>query len=504
MEHASRSSLMLKRMGIDTHQEPIVYMRADCHVCRAEGFSAQSRVRVTTDRGSIIATLNVVRDGFMGTGQAGLSDAAWRLLDAVPGQPATFSHPRPVESLSIVRAKIFGHPFREAQLSAVLQDIAAGRYADIDLSAFLTACAAGGMSHDEVVGLTRGMVEVGERLTWNRALVADKHCVGGLPGNRTTPIIVSIVAAAGVCIPKTSSRAITSPAGTADAMETLAPVDLDLISMRRVVEREGGCVVWGGAMGLSPVDDVLIRVERALDLDSDAQLVASVLSKKVAAGSSHVVIDIPVGTTAKVRTPQAAEILARLLERVGREVGLEVRTIVTDGSQPVGRGIGPALEARDVVAVTRGDRDVPGDLRDRAILLAGETLELAGACSAGEGNRRARTILDNGDAWVKLQAICEAQGGMRTPPIASQRVEVIAQRRGVVTAVDNRRLARAAKLAGAPTAAAAGIDLLVRIGATIEIGQPLFALHADTPGELAYAQEYLDEHAEVVVIGDPE
>jgi thymidine phosphorylase len=504
MEHATHGSLMLTRMGIDTHQEPIVYMRADCHVCRAEGFSAQSRVRVTTDRASIIATLNVVRDGFLGPEQAGLSESAWRLLDAMPGQQATFSHPRTVESFSAVRGKIFGHAFQEGQLLAVLQDIAAGRYADIDLSSFLTACAAGGMSLDEVVGLTRGMVKVGERLTWNRAVVADKHCVGGLPGNRTSPILVSIVAAAGVCIPKTSSRAITSPAGTADAMETLAPVDLDLVSMRRVVEREGGCVVCGGAIRLSPVDDVLIRVERALDLDSDAQLVASVLSKKVAAGSSHVVIDIPMGPTAKVRTPQAGETLARLLERVGREVGLHVRTIVTDGCQPVGRGIGPALEARDVVAVTRRDRDAPADLRDRAILLAGETLELAGACALGEGYARARTILDDGRAWLKLQAICEAQGGMRTPPVASQRVEVTAVQRGVVNGVDNRRLARAAKLAGAPDAPAAGVDMHVRIGTTIDTGQPLFTLHADTPGELAYAQEYLAAHPEVVVIGEAE
>lgn len=294
MKHLSGHTLALKRMGIDTHEEPVVYMRADCDVCRSEGFSAHSRVTVTTEHASIIATLNVLHDGFVLPTEAGLSEAAWQLLDAKPGQLAGFSHPQPVESLGAVRAKIFGHAFKEAQLQAILHDIAAGRYTDIDLSAFLTACQATGMSLDEVVWLTRGMVEVGERVAWDRPIVADKHSVGGLPGNRTTPIVVAIVAAAGVCIPKTSSRAITSPAGTADAMETLAPVDLDLVSMRRVVEREGGCVIWGGAIRLSPVDDRLIRVERALDLDSDAQLVASVLSKKVAAGSSHVVIDIPV------------------------------------------------------------------------------------------------------------------------------------------------------------------------------------------------------------------
>jgi thymidine phosphorylase len=347
------------------------------------------------------------------------------------------------------------------------------------------------------------MVQVGERVTWDLPVVADKNGDGGLPGNRTTPIVVSIVAAAGVCIPKTSSRAITSPAGTADAMETLTKVDLDLVAMRRVVEREGGCMVWGGAIHLSPVDDLLIRVERALDLDSDAQLVASVLSKKVAAGSTHVVIDMPVGPTAKLRTPDAAHALARLLERVGHEVGLVVRPIITDGSQPIGRGIGPALEARDVIAVARGDRDAPHDLRERAILLAGELLELAGACAAGQGPPAARASLDDGRAWRKLQAICEAQGGMRNPPTSTHRFEVTTPVGGQITGIDCRRLARAAKLAGAPADPAAGIDLHVRVGQSVDGGQPLFTLHAESAGELAYAREYLTMHGDIVAVGSP-
>lgn len=500
VRHGRTNALRLRRLGIDTHQEPVVYMRADCHVCRSEGLSAHSRVAVATDSASIIATLNVVHDGFFQPGEAGLSEAAWSLLRATPGQWAMFAHPPLVDSFGAVRAKIFGHPFDEATLHTIIKDIAAARYADIDLSAFLTACAAGGMSLEEVVGLTRGMVAVGERLGWNRSVVADKHCVGGLPGNRTTPLVVAIVAAAGICIPKTSSRAITSPAGTADAMETLTNVDLDLATLRKVVEREGGCVAWGGAVQLSPVDDVLIRVERALDLDSDAQLVGSVLSKKVAAGSTHVVIDMPIGPTAKVRTPQAADILGRLLERVGRQVGLHVRPIVTDGRQPVGRGIGPALEARDVLAVAQGDRNAPDDLRQRAILLAGEVLELVAAADVGHGSTLAASILRDGRAWKKLQAICEAQGGMRTPPVAAQRAPYPAPHDGTVAEIDNRLLARVAKLAGAPADPAAGVECHVRIDDTVVYGQPLFTIHADTPGELAYAQEYLASHPDIVRI----
>jgi thymidine phosphorylase len=250
------------------------------------------------------------------------------------------------------------------------------------------------------------------------------------------------------------------------------------------------------------VDDLLIRVERALDLDSDAQLVASVLSKKIAAGSTHVVIDIPVGPTAKVRTLDTAHALARLLERVGVESGLAIRPMVTDGSQPVGRGIGPALEAQDVVAVVRGDPDAPDDLRERAILLAGEILQLAGGCAIGDGPSLARAILADGRAWRKLQRICEAQGGMRTPPSSSQRFDLTAPSSGTVTSVDNRRLARTAKLAGAPADPAAGIYLHVRIGSTVDKGQPLFTLHAESPGELAYAQEYLAAHPGIVVVDE--
>ncbi len=494
-------ALRLVRLGIDTHQEPIVYMPADCHVCRSEGFAAHSRVRVATDASALVATLNVVHGDLLKPGEAGLSESAWKRLDARAGQLARVSHAPQVESLSALRSKIYGHALTEMQIEEILRDVAAGRYADIEIAALLTAFSAAGLSLSEVVGLTRGMVAVGDRLHWDREIVADKHCVGGLPGNRTTPIVVAIVAALGVWIPKTSSRAITSPAGTADTMETLTRVDLDLSSMRRVVEREGGCLVWGGAVGLSPVDDLLIRIERALDIDSDAQLVASVLSKKLAAGSSHVVIDIPVGPTAKVRSRESASVLGALLAEVGRQLGLHIRTIVTDGTQPVGRGIGPALEARDVLAVIRAAPDAPSDLRERAMTLAGEVLELAGHSPAGRGESAASAALSDGRAWRKLQAICEAQGGLREPPQAQHRWAFEASEAGLIATIDNRRLARAAKLAGAPLAKAAGISMRVRLGDSVERGEPLFELHAESAGELDYAQSYLAAHPDIVGIG---
>jgi thymidine phosphorylase len=276
------------------------------------------------------------------------------------------------------------------------------------------------------------MVEVGERLAWTIKPIVDKHSVGGLPGNRTTPIIVAIVAAHGLTMPKTSSRAITSPAGTADTMETLAPVDLDITAIRRVVEKESGCIAWGGAVRLSPADDILIRIERALDIDSEGQLVASVLSKKIAAGASHLVLDVPVGPTAKVRSAAAAEALVRRFSDVAALFGIETRTVLSDGAQPVGRGIGPALEARDVLAVLQQAPNAAEDLRERACRLAGALLELGNRASPGEGAGLAAVTIADGRAWAKFQRICEAQGGMRVPPVSTERRPLLAPLSGRV------------------------------------------------------------------------
>jgi thymidine phosphorylase len=495
--------LVARRLGINTQHEAVIFMREDCHVCRAEGFTAHTRIRIDHGKQSIIATLYQVRSDILHHNEVGLSEAAWRRLKLRDGAKVTVSHPAPLESLSMVRGKVYGHHLDTESLTTIIADITAGRYSDIHLSSFITACSARPLDRDETIGLTRAMIDAGDQLTWDVHPVVDKHCVGGLPGNRTTPIIVSIVAACGLVMPKTSSRAITSPAGTADTMEVLAPVDLDLASMRRVVEREGGCIVWGGAVHLSPADDTLIRVERALDLDSEGQLIASVLSKKVAAGSSHVVLDIPVGPTAKVRSTDAARSLSQDLIEVAQAFDLQAKTVISDGTQPVGRGIGPALEAHDVLAVLENAPHAPHDLRERALLLAATLLELGGKAKAGEGLLLAAAVLDSGRALRKFQGICEAQGGMRKPPVAVHRHPITAHNAGRAVAVDNRKLARVAKLAGAPDAKVAGVEIHVSLGDDIDRGQPLYTIHAETPGELAYALAYASATNDIYKVTAP-
>ncbi len=501
-DHENR--LRLRRLGIDTHQETVIYMRKDCHICRAEGFKAQARIWVTAGARSIIATLNQVTTDLLAPEEASLSEAGWARLGVSEGDEITIAHARHLDSMSDVRAKVYGNRLDGSAMQTIIRDVVSGRYSDIHLSAFVTACSSVGLNREEMVLLTRAMLSCGERLHWSQRPIVDKHSVGGLPGNRTTPIVVAIVAACGLIMPKTSSRAITSPAGTADAMETMAPVDLDMARLRSVVEREGGCIAWGGSVQLSPADDIFIRVERVLDIDSEGQLVASILSKKAAAGSTHLVIDMPVGPTAKVRSAGDAARLSAYLVEVGEAIGLSVQVVATDGLQPVGRGIGPALEAFDVMSVLQNAPDAPKELRRRAIALAAALLELGGAGRAGTGVAPAERTLDSGAAWRKFQAICDAQGGMRSPPVAAFHRPVTAYRSGWISAFDNRSLARVAKLAGAPDARAAGLVLHTRLGAEVQSGDPLFTIHAETPGELEYALNYVNGRRDIVTIGDGE
>lgn len=489
--------LHARRLGIDTQYEAIVFMRSDCPICHSEGFSAQTRIRVSYKDQSVIATLFQTAPDMLEHGEIGLSESAWHRLGILKGETVSICHPRPLDSLSNLRSKIYGRPLEANAVRSIFEDIVSGRYSDIHLASFITACSARPLDHSEMVAFTGAMIDAGDRLQWDTYPVVDKHCVGGLPGNRTSPIVVAIVTACGLTMPKTSSRAITSPAGTADTMETLAPVDLDIAAMRRVVEKEGGCIVWGGAVRLSPADDTLIRVERALDLDSEGQLVASVLSKKIAAGSTHVILDLPVGPTAKVRSQNAAHALSRNLVAVALAFDVEARTVISDGRQPIGRGIGPALEARDVLSVLQGASDAPPDLRDKSIALAGHLLELGGTIEMGSGVKLAERALADGSAWNKFQGICEAQGGMRRPPEAHHRHPVFAKESGKVTAIDNRRLAKVAKLAGAPGAKAAGLEVHTRIGTAVCVGEPLYTIHAEAPGELDYSLEYVQENNDI-------
>lgn len=494
------NALMARRLGLLTRDEAVAFIRSDSDVSRSEGLSSHGRLKLQCNGAIVYASLYQITSDLIDHQEIGLSEYAWKKLGLTGPQAVNVSSAPPLQSMTHVRAKMFGEELDTESAEEIVRDIVAGRFSDIQLSSFVAACASPVLTSAETIAVTRAMVETGTRLTWPGQRVFDKHCIGGLPGNRTTPIVVAIVTSFGLIMPKTSSRAITSPAGTADTMETLTAVALDRAAMRRVVETTGGCFVWGDSVGFSPADTAVIRIERALNLDVDGLLVASVLSKKIAAGATHLVIDVPVGVTAKMRNQAAAARLSDLFRQVAAAFDIEVRTLFTDGRQPVGRGIGPALEAEDILAVLDNQPPELSDLAQRACLLAGAVLEMAGLCAEGKGAGLAKAALEDGRARSKFEEIRAAQGGARTPPKASFNRPIRAVRSGRVTAIDNRMISRIAKLAGAPEDASAGVHLAVRLGDRVRQGDVLFTLASGTSGKIAYAMEYVAETPSVIEI----
>lgn len=486
----SNDHLSLRKLAIDTYHENVAYLHRDCELYRAEGFQALSKIQISTNSHRILAVLNVVDDTSIVTpDELGLSEQAFNKMGMEEGCLVQVSHAELPDSMDAVRRKINGERLSQEDFNAITRDIVETRYSKMEMAAFLVASGQNSLDRDEILYLTRAMLNSGERLDWHESLVADKHCIGGIPGNRTSMLVVPIVAAHGMLIPKTSSRAITSPAGTSDTMELLANVNLPPGELLKIVQKERGCLAWGGTARLAPVDDMLISVERPLGIDSQGQMVASILSKKMAAGSTHLLIDIPVGPTAKVRHMRQALALRKLFEFVGDQLNIHLEVVITDGRQPVGNGIGPVLEARDVMQVLQNDPNAPGDLRQKALQLAGRIIEFDPDVRGGQGYSIARDILDSGRALAKMNSIIDAQG-KHDPELTPGKLcyEVKANSDGYVNSIDNFRLASIARLAGAPMDKRAGVDLLKKVGDEVRHNDTLYVIHAEFPADFEFAK----------------
>lgn len=499
--------LRLRHLKLDTQREHVVVIHEQAVREGNLGFNPLDRVVVMGvdpadgARREITGILNFCSDHLVEPTEIGLSDVAFLDLGLPEGVNVQATLAPAPHSVDLVRAKLEGHRFDRAAFDAIVNDVVHHRYSKVELTMFVLACALRTLDLEETIDFTRAMIDAGSRLDSGPGPVADKHCVGGVPGHRTTMIVVPILVAHGVKMPKTSSRAITSPAGTADTMGVLADVSLDPERLRAIVERVGGCIAWGGALGLAPADDILITVERPMEIDTEAQMVASILAKKKTAGATHVVIDLPVGPTAKLRSHAQAEGLRVLFERVARAIDLAVDVVVTEVRGPIGRGIGPRLEALDVLAVLRRAADAPCDLREKALFIAGRLLEHVGAVPPTDGYRAAQKALDDGSAERAFAAIVAAQGPRSLPPEAPHRHVHVSAADGRIRSIDCWEIARVAKRAGAPANVAAGVRLLHSVGEVVKRGDPLFEIHAQTLDQLEFARSYAATHPTLFEFG---
>jgi thymidine phosphorylase len=497
----------LRHLAIDTLGEHVVMIHEEAVREGDLGFNPLDRVRIvgthptTGAPHEVIGVLNFCRDSFVAPDEIGLSDVAFRDLDLPAGSAVHATLAATPRSLDLVRAKLDGRRLDRSAFDAILSDVTHNRYSRVELAMFVLACAMRPLDLEEVVDFTRAMIGTGSSLHFGAGPIADKHCIGGIPGNRTTLIVVPILAARGLTVPKTSSRAITSPAGTADTMAVLADVALTPERLHAVVAEAGACIAWGGALDLAPADDILITAERPMEIDAEAQMVASILSKKKTAGATHALLDIPLGPTAKVRTEAHAERLAALFRAVAERIELNLEVAITAARGPIGWGIGPRLEALDVLAVLRREPGAPVDLREKSLYLAGRLLELVGAVPAAGGYHAAQEALDSGAAAGALDRIVRAQGPCPFPPPAPFVHVVEASCDGRIADIDCWEIARVAKRAGAPANVAAGVRLRRTTGDVVARGDALFEIHAQSRVQLDFARSYAEGNPDIVRFG---
>ncbi|MBI3245452.1 MAG: thymidine phosphorylase family protein [Deltaproteobacteria bacterium] len=497
----------VKQLRIDTLGEHVIFIHKAAVQAGNLGFRPLDRVWVVEAEAppgaarEVTGIINFCADTLVAPDEIGLSEVTFRDLDLPEGRKVLATIAPAPRSVDLVRKKLEGQRLDRAAFDAILADVVQHRYSKVELSMFVLACALKTLDLQELVDYTSAMIAAGSQLDFGPGPVADKHCVGGIPGNRTTMVVVPILASLGVTIPKTSSRAITSPAGTADTMGVLAEVALSPSRLRAVVQEVGACIAWGGALGLAPADDILITVERPMELDTEAQMVASILAKKKTAGASHVLIDIPVGPTAKVRSAQAAEQLAALFRAVAEKIDLRLEVVITEVRGPIGWGIGPRLEALDVLAVLCRDPHAPVDLREKSLYLAARLLEMTDVVAPNGGYRAAQQALDSGAAEKTFARILKTQGMHEFPPEAPYRTLVSALTDGRIREIDCWEIARVAKRAGAPANVSAGVRLLRTVGDIVARGEPLFEIHAQSEAQLEFGRAYAEAHPEIVRFG---
>jgi putative thymidine phosphorylase len=424
-------------------------------------------------------------------GKIGLFEEVLDNLKVRRGHQVTVKLTGKPESVKHIRDKLYGKRLSYQDLFCVIDDIAKDRLSDIEKTYFVAAGFTHGWSAREVVDMTKAMVNTGEKIKF-KGVTLDKHCIGGVPGNRTTMIVAPIIAAAGFTMPKTSSRAITSPAGTADTMECLAKVELSEKRIKNTVNKSNACIVHGGSIALAPADDKIIEVEHPLSIDAEGQLLASVMAKKYSVSANHVLIDIPMGKSTKANTLTKAKRLRNRFQLIGRKLGMDVKVIVTDGSQPVGNGVGPLLETEDVLAVLRNDVLAPDDLKRKSLMMAGILLEMTGKYK--DGAKAAREILESGLAYKKMQEIIKLQGRVKKPLLGEYRHRVISGKKGRVKEIDNKIIAKSARMAGAPEDKGSGIYLTYKVGGRVNKGDVLYTIYAENKFKLGLARKFLSKN----------
>lgn len=486
--------LKLKELSLGAGR-PVAFLEGT--TARALNVHMGDRVEISHNRKKLIAIVDIIKK-FLKKGEIALSNEIIDYLSLKKGNLVEVALALDSRSSILITKKLNGKELTKEEIYCIVRDIVNNALTEAEIAYFVSGVYETGMTMKETIYLTEAMYKTGEVIKWGKKDIADKHSIGGIAGNRTTPVVVSICAALGVIMPKTSSRAITSAAGTADVIELLANVDFPVSRLKEIVRKTGACLAWGGALGLAPVDDKLIRVERLLNLDPESQLIASILAKKLAVGSKYVLIDIPYGKNAKVDKPRALKLKKKFLS-VGKHFKLKMEVVLTDGSQPIGNGIGPVLEMQDVIRVLKRENS-PKDLENKCIMLAGKILEMVDRAKKGKGEELARETLYSGKAFKKFDEIISEQGkkyiDLKTAKFSAS---IKAECSGKIKSIDNKAINLLGRILGCPIDKASGIYLHKHNGDSVKKGEVMLTLYSESDKKLKESIKFITNSPAMII-----
>jgi len=468
---------------------PVAIIHPD--TARELGVHAKDRVSVKRiDDGEAFSTVVDLASGLFKKNEIVVSSELKERLELKEGQPVDVVFSQQSKSMEYIKEKLKGKELSKEKIFKIIKDVGNNSLSEAEISVFISAMYVHGMKMKETVYLVGAILNSGKKLNFKNKYIVDKHCIGGIPGNRTTPLVVAICAAAGLIFPKSSSRAITSAAGTSDTIETLAQVDFKIEDVEKIVKKTGGCLVWGGDLGIVPADSKILKIEKLIMVDPEAQLLASIMSKKLAAGSNYILIDIPYGDSAKVSKERGLK-LKKKFEFLGKAFKKEIKVVLTKGEEPIGNGIGPALEIIDVIKVLKQEEDRPKDLEKKSIYLAGQIFEMTKKAKKGKGEALAIEILKSKKAFKKFEEIIVAQRGkVKELKMPKNKKEIIANKNCKIYSIDNKKINTLCRVAGCPVDKFSGVYLHKHLGEEIKKGERILTIYSENPSKLKTAYDF--------------
>lgn len=455
------------------------------------------RISIKTTKQSL-STIIDISSGIIKKGELAVSTEIQNRLNLKQNQIVEIFPEPPPKSLDLIKKKLLKKQLNKDEIKLIVDDIANNALSESEIALFVSSMYKSGMNMKETIYLTEAMYKTGNILEVKGKYVVDKHSIGGIPGNRTTPLVVSICAAAGLTFPKTSSRAITSAAGTADVIETIAKVEFNKKELIKILRKTNAFMIWGGSLGLVPVDDRIIQIEKILKMDPEAQLLASIIAKKLSVNSEYILIDIPYGKNAKVNKSKALD-LKKKFETIGKYFNKKIKVVLTNGNEPIGNGIGPVLELNDILSVLKGNH-FPKDLENKAIFLSSHLLEMTGKAKSGEGQNLARDIIDSGKALKKFNEIIKAQGGnLKNLRLAKFKKDILSNKTGKIIEINNKKINSLGRFTGCPSSKPSGIYLHHHVNDYVNKGDKLITIYSDSKLRLNNSVKFYFENNPILI-----